>query len=133
MNPFKQIQLLGATRVKTIEREFIKVIMHIFLKERCICFYFPVHAILLYLFNSELHEVHTSFLDLSLNMEIKVHCVGVCGEVISHSLVSTTWLLQAVGLPQLLSTASTLHLNLFWEGSNSPALQISPSSQQSTQ
>lgn len=31
-------------------------------------------------------------------------------------------------IARLLSAASTVHLNLFWEGSNSTALQISPSS-----
>lgn len=52
-------------------------------------------------------------------------CVGVSSQ---HNMTSLScW------IALLLSTASTVHLNLFWEGSNSTALQILPSSRQSTQ
>lgn len=81
--------------------------------------FFPVSSVLFYLFNSIQHKAHSPstlfFLDLALIVKKKVHCVGVGGEVSSQSLVSTTRLLQAVGSAQLLSTASTLHLNLFWK------------------
>lgn len=71
-----------------------------------------------------------SFQLSQLHMGIKVCGVrsDVSAPVYSQHIMAS----PSCWIALLLSTANTVHLNLFWEGSNSTALKILPSSKQGT-